>query len=233
MPTVDLETLAADTRYWAESAAPSTPAAGTAVTYVGTDGALHVIDDAGTDTALGASTGYDLAGSKKDGAATAMPIIPGACVYSVSASATNTGMIFYAPIMLFGPLPVANIGMWFTTTDATNKARIGLYEADADWQPTDLVVEGEVNPSTTGEKLVAVGSTLPAGKYLTAYLGNTSAQHRKWLAYSQWIDTGAGWVSQFRKTRTYGTLPSTGDVWNDVQDNGTGMVHRVYLYPNL
>jgi hypothetical protein len=64
-----LETLAADTRYWAESAAPSTPATGTAVTYVGTDGALHVIDDAGVDTQLGSgvATGTSFPGSPSTG----------------------------------------------------------------------------------------------------------------------------------------------------------------------
>lgn len=45
----DLETLLADTRYWAEVAAPGTPAAGSAVSYVTTDGKLHFKNDAGTD----------------------------------------------------------------------------------------------------------------------------------------------------------------------------------------
>lgn len=45
----DLETLLADTRYWAEVAAPSTPASGSAVTYTKTDGKLYLKNDAGTE----------------------------------------------------------------------------------------------------------------------------------------------------------------------------------------
>lgn len=51
--TADLETLAADTRYFAEAAAPSTPSSGQLVTYAATDGTFRVINDAGDEIVLG------------------------------------------------------------------------------------------------------------------------------------------------------------------------------------
>lgn len=56
----NIETLLADTRYFAEAAAPGTPSTGQAVIYVKTDGKLYLKDDAGTETdltAAGASLG--------------------------------------------------------------------------------------------------------------------------------------------------------------------------------
>ena len=58
----DIETLAADTRYYSEVAAPGTPSAGTGVVYAKTDGKLYFKNDAGTETELtGAGGGGDVA----------------------------------------------------------------------------------------------------------------------------------------------------------------------------
>lgn len=56
----NIETLAADTRYFAEAAAPSTPSAGQVVTYAKSDGLVYSKDDAGVETAMshGAWTAY-------------------------------------------------------------------------------------------------------------------------------------------------------------------------------
>lgn len=53
----NIETLAADTRYFAETAAPSTPSSGQGVAYEKSDGKLYFKNDAGTeyDLTLGAS----------------------------------------------------------------------------------------------------------------------------------------------------------------------------------
>ena len=48
----NIETLAADTRYFAEVAAPSTPASGQAVVYVKSDGKIYLKNDGGTETDL-------------------------------------------------------------------------------------------------------------------------------------------------------------------------------------
>lgn len=51
----NIETLAADTRYFAEVAAPGTPSAGQAVIYVKSDGKIYLKNDAGTETDLTAA----------------------------------------------------------------------------------------------------------------------------------------------------------------------------------
>jgi hypothetical protein len=54
----NLETLLADTRYFSEQgSAPATPASGSGVLYVKSDGKIYFKNDAGTETELGAGTG--------------------------------------------------------------------------------------------------------------------------------------------------------------------------------
>lgn len=54
----DIETLLASTRYYAETTAPSTPSAGSAVTYVkSADKKLYLLDSTGTETDLTAAGG--------------------------------------------------------------------------------------------------------------------------------------------------------------------------------
>lgn len=56
----NIETLLADSRYFAEASAPSTPAAGSAALYVKTDGKIYLKNDAGTEYDL-TSTGSGVA----------------------------------------------------------------------------------------------------------------------------------------------------------------------------
>lgn len=53
----NVETLLADTRYFAEATAPSTPASGSGVLYVKTDGHIYFKDDAGTESKLSGGAG--------------------------------------------------------------------------------------------------------------------------------------------------------------------------------
>jgi hypothetical protein len=48
----NIETLLADTRYYVEVAAPSTPSSGNVVTYAKSDGLMYSKDDAGTETLM-------------------------------------------------------------------------------------------------------------------------------------------------------------------------------------
>ena len=55
------------------------------------------------------------------------------------------------------------------TTIALGTSRVAIYNADADWQPTTLVVgSGVIDTNSAGVKTVAVTNTLAAGRYLMA-----------------------------------------------------------------
>src|SRR5690606_34484293 len=75
--------------------------------------------------------------------------------------------IYYFPIVVREALQITGVVAEITGgTGSGRLARIGIYEADFDLQPTALVGEGEVDCSTTGIKSVAVAETLPPGRYL-------------------------------------------------------------------
>lgn len=57
----DIETLPANTRYFTEVSAPSTPSSGQGVLYAATDGTLHYLNDAATDLEIGSGGGGDVA----------------------------------------------------------------------------------------------------------------------------------------------------------------------------
>lgn len=57
----NIETLLADTRYWAEVAAPATPSAGNVVTYAKADGLMYSKDDAGVETLMSAGSAGSVA----------------------------------------------------------------------------------------------------------------------------------------------------------------------------
>lgn len=104
----NIETLLADTRYWAEVAAPSTPAAGSVVTYAKSDGLMYSKDDAGVETLMSSGSSgsvatdaiWDAAGDLAvgSGANTAAKLTMGAAGGAVSrvngAVAWNSGTAF-------------------------------------------------------------------------------------------------------------------------------------------
>lgn len=60
----DIETLTADTRYFAQVAAPGTPSASQGVLYVKTDGKIYFKNDAGTEYDLGTSSTPTFVGAR-------------------------------------------------------------------------------------------------------------------------------------------------------------------------
>src|SRR5690606_10257672 len=94
-------------------------------------------------------------------------------------------------------------------TGAGRLARLGIYEADLDLQPTALVGEGEVDCSTTGIKSVAVAKTLPPGRYLLALrMNNTSITWRVQRAVPTSILLGTNsYANTLYVSGSYGPLP--------------------------
>src|SRR5690606_29728669 len=104
-------------------------------------------------------------------------LLPGVNV--VNARGTNryttVGAIRYYPIVVREALQITGVVAEITDTGSGRLARIGIYEADFDLQPTALVGEGEVDCSTAGIKSVAVAETLPPGRYLLAMRHNNGS----------------------------------------------------------
>jgi len=105
-------------------------------------------------------------------------LLPGVNVVNARGTTSygTVGGIYYFPIVVREALQITGVVAEITGgTGAGRLARIGIYEADLDLQPTALVGEGEVDCSTTGIKSVAVAETLPPGRYLLAMRHNSTA----------------------------------------------------------
>ena len=71
------------------------------------------------------------------------------------------------------PITVSALVCEVTTTGTATLLRLGLYAADADWQPGALIVDGgTVDATGTGNKSASVNVVLQPGNYLAALNAN-------------------------------------------------------------
>ena len=131
--------------------------------------------------------------------------------------------IFYFPWSVPTALPIDRLAIEVVGPLASAKSRLGIYRADGDWQPTDLVVDGgEVDCSTVGLKEATVSTTLEMGLYVGAILCNAAPSLRWWqtggpVPHGFGVYQGAGnFVLWFwrRSGVAYGPLPAVGPKWN-------------------
>ena len=161
----NIETLAADTRYFAEVAAPATPSAGQAVTYVKTDGKLYLKDDAGTETDLTAGgvsfSGYPIV------------IVPQGCAIAWTHSATPTSnatgdIARAAPVLI--PSAMKLRSMWIAVgTSAAGSIEWGLFDLGSTLTAATKVAGGSAAPGGTGwREIAATGApvSVAAGAYM-------------------------------------------------------------------
>ena len=106
---------------------------------------------------------------------------------------------------------------------ASSVARLGIYNADADWQPTTLVVDaGTVAVDSTGVKTITLSPvvTLAPGKYLLALLSNGAPTLRGAFVYSNYVGYsstlgGSAMTISLSVSQAYGALPDPGTDWTD------------------
>lgn len=167
----NIETLLADTRYYAEVAAPGTPAAGSGVTYAKTDGKLYFKNDGGTE--------YDLT-------ATSATSLVGAMYKRTSGDYSITG----AGSDAFADVDATNLALTMTTgarrvllgfqgTGATNNAAGGIF--------LDFMVDGVAQGGTQG---LIIASQTTASEFMNCsftYLTDvlTAASHTFKLRWRQ------------------------------------------------
>jgi len=97
-------------------------------------------------------------------------VVPGAILISQATYAIAANRVNYFPIRVSTPITIDAIVIEVTTAaGAGSKARLGIYNADRNWQPTSLVVDaGEVAVDAIAVVSKAVSQVLPAGRYLLA-----------------------------------------------------------------
>lgn len=160
----------------------------------------------------------------------ASAVLPGVELAAIATDSFGTGNIIYMPIYVTAPLTFSSMLLEVTTAaSAGATARLGVYNADTNWQPTSLVIDaGTVATDSTGVKTATVSTTtLLPGRYLLALTVSASATFR--------IARGGNRLLQLRSTlgssafyyqiyvsATYAALASTGVAWVNVAPTGSG-----------
>lgn len=162
--------------------------------------------------------------------------LPGVEVQSIGTNAPSINQIRYSPIYVATPITIDQLVCEVTTLGTSAHARLGLYNADINWQPTSLIAEGGVDASSTGIKTVSASATLAAGRYLTAINSDVSATtFRIWRGGTRYgqLRSALG-ANAFHDlwfvSSAYGAFASTGVAWTG--ENGAssgGMYYYVVL----
>jgi hypothetical protein len=150
------------------------------------------------------------------------------------ALAANT--IRYTPFLVpSGTLAVDRIWFEVTTLQSGSNARVGVWAADINWQPTGApLIDATTTTATTGAKNITVSASLPAGRYIAGIVSDANISVRCGTMRPMWgsdhsgTAVAAGGSSQIISNRrvalTYpGTMPTPGPAWTTIDTGATNM----------
>jgi hypothetical protein len=152
-----------------------------------------------------------------------------------NAFALTANTIRYMPFRIPDGTTLAVDRIWFevTTLQAGSNARIGVWAADINWQPTGApLIDATTTTATTGAKNITVSATLTAGRYIAGIVSDANISCRAGIARVSWgsdhsgTAVAAGGSSQMITNRrvalTYpGTMPTPGPAWTATDTSAT------------
>lgn len=162
--------------------------------------------------------------------------LPGVDFHSVAVVSVSANRLHYAPFYVTTPMNVDRICCEVTgNVQVGALGRLGIYNADENWQPTTLVIDaGTVDNSAIGLKSIAIDVDLPAGRYLTALNTNFGVIFRTIRSGSRHtglMDTlGSNPILAYMfKNTAFVPFPETGTLWDTVSYGTVGFQHFVFL----
>lgn len=189
---------------------------------------------------------FDVVGARRGGAlAEGRPVygagvtiltIPGVeFTGSVSTAAMVADTLRYAPMFVVTPITLDRIGLEVTTAGAAGKVlRLGIYNADLNWQPTSLVLDaGTVAADSTGQKLITINQALPAGRYLLVLNTDGTPTVRYVTGGQRYMGInalgGAPFHFKMVVSSAYGAFAGTGVAWDTTQSVASAFGHIVVV----
>ena len=162
--------------------------------------------------------------------------IPGIEPSGSSTSALAANRIYYEPILVVTAITLDQIVIEVGPAGAASTtARLGIYNANADWQPTTLVLDaGTVAVDSVGIKTITINQALPAGRYLLAVWSNGAPSLRfarggnRYAGYNNALGSNAFIIAMY-KDSTYGTYPDPGTAWDTVAVLSAPLQHFVFV----
>lgn len=203
-------------------------AAGPGVAAGGTTGQVLTKTSA-TDYATNWQTPSAGGGSAIDpghayGSGAAWWYIPGNLVFGQTTKAVNANFMSYYPWFLQAPWTFDTLGLEVTTAGA-GLMRVGIYNADAKWQPSTLVLDaGTFDVSTLGVKTKAITAlTLQPGRYIVVAVDNVNTTIRVMNVQTPAVGVGTGMGAspiafEWYRAFTYAALPADGTTipWTNI-----------------
>lgn len=164
--------------------------------------------------------------------------VPGVAWNTQGTGANTSEAIFFYPFYTATEIDVDRIGVEVTTASVSGgaTARLGIYESSTDWQPTNLVVDaGTVAVDSTGVKTLAITETLPAGRYLMAWISDVAdAQYREMKGFfpNMGINPAMGFapfVVELRDLTAAGEHTALSDPGNEWDATAAGNGPFIYI----
>lgn len=198
---------------------------------------LTVADDSGSDEVditIAASVA-GIAEGRPEAGGTVYLVKPGVELFDTGTGTLTQNESRYEPFLVSTAIDIDQLVIEVTTNVASSNIRLGIYEADEDWQPGALVAEGAVSAATTGVKTLSVTETLTPGRYVAAInTDSVGVAYRRWQGgsrYAGFLTTlGASpFIGKMSVLTSYGAFPDPGTAWNIAAGTAGPMFHGVLL----
>ena len=163
--------------------------------------------------------------------------LPGITAYTDSSYPLTLNRINYTPYYVRTPITVDQVVIEVTVAaGAGEKCRIGIYEADINWQPGALVVaSAEIAIDAVAVVTTAIAATiLQEGRYLIAITCEGSITVRSMITTSPFVGFqptlgGLPCLNAVYIAAAYAALPDPGTPWITISVSSTPHAHYVWL----
>jgi hypothetical protein len=133
----------------------------------------------------GTATQFLKADGSSDSTSYLPTVISGTAVYvpthqgTASTWSLGTGFMDLVPVQITKAVTASGIACRVTTAgQATSVIRMGIFNSDANFQPSSLLLDaGTISSSTTGTKEITISQALSPGVYWLAVVGQVAANH--------------------------------------------------------
>lgn len=141
--------------------------------------------------------------------------IPGVDITTVATLALVANTVRYEPFLVVTPITLDQLACEVTSSGAGGTTcRMGIYNADSNWQPTTLVLDaGTVTADSNAIKAISVNQTLTPGRYLFAINSDGAPTMRTLVGGSRFLgyQLGANAIlNRLTVAQAYGVFPGTG-----------------------